>query len=206
MRLSHESDSASRHRNMLKSSRVDIPHVGALIHAIGFVRQPQSGQYACVLPRAIATCVTFSFLVLSGCGSSVTHTASSSTGSPTTIRANSGPQLPQPVSDWLGKRYAVSPIGHATSADWVLTTHGKAATITSGVRPGDKTPVYLFDVHGSFVWHHSCLAGAPASACTSVGTDEVFTVDPQRLQVLDFGVEPRSPNLAQFGTVGHIAL
>ncbi len=38
--MSHESDSASRHHNMLKSLRVDIPHVGALMPAIGFVRQP----------------------------------------------------------------------------------------------------------------------------------------------------------------------
>jgi hypothetical protein len=44
--MSHESDSASRHRNMLKSLRVDIPHVGALMPAIGFVRQPQSGHNA----------------------------------------------------------------------------------------------------------------------------------------------------------------
>ena len=42
--MSHESDSASRHRNMLKSLRLDVPHVGASMPAIGFVRQPQSGQ------------------------------------------------------------------------------------------------------------------------------------------------------------------
>ncbi len=42
--MSHESDSASRHRNMLKSLRVDIPHVGALMPAIGFVRQPPLGR------------------------------------------------------------------------------------------------------------------------------------------------------------------
>jgi hypothetical protein len=40
-RMSHESDSASRHRNMLKSLQVDIPHVGATMPAIGFVRQPR---------------------------------------------------------------------------------------------------------------------------------------------------------------------
>jgi Methyltransferase domain len=33
---------------MLKSLRVDIPHIGALMPAIGFVRQPRSGHYACV--------------------------------------------------------------------------------------------------------------------------------------------------------------
>src|SRR5467141_2731194 len=48
--MSHESDSASRHRNMLKSSRLDIPHVGALLPAIGFVRHPPTGQYALVYP------------------------------------------------------------------------------------------------------------------------------------------------------------
>jgi hypothetical protein len=44
LRMSHESDSASRHRNMLKSLRVDIPHVGPLLSAIGFVRQPPLGR------------------------------------------------------------------------------------------------------------------------------------------------------------------
>ena len=39
-KLSHESDSASRHRNMLKSLRVDVPHVEASMPAVGFVRQP----------------------------------------------------------------------------------------------------------------------------------------------------------------------
>jgi hypothetical protein len=42
--MSHESDSASRHRNMSKWLRVDIPHVGVSMVVIGFVRQPQSGQ------------------------------------------------------------------------------------------------------------------------------------------------------------------
>jgi hypothetical protein len=129
----------------------------------------------------------------------------SSTEVSTTTRVVPGPQLPPAVLAWI-KRYAASGTGHATSADWVLTTHGRAATITSGVGPGDKTPVYLFDLHGTFVWDHSCQAGAPPSACRSTGNDEVFTVDPQRLQILDFGVEQRPPNLAQFGTVGHVAL
>lgn len=118
----------------------------------------------------------------------------------------SGPQLPERVSDWLRQRFTDSSMGHATYADWVLTTHGQAATITSGVLPSDKAPVYLIDVHGSFVWHHSCPAGAPPTACTSVGTDEVFTVDPQRMQVLDFGVEARPPDLTRFGTVRHISI
>jgi hypothetical protein len=47
--MSHESDSASRHRNMLKSLRFHIPHVGALLPAIGFVRQPHSGHSVRVL-------------------------------------------------------------------------------------------------------------------------------------------------------------
>ena len=115
------------------------------------------------------------------------------------------PQLPRAASAWLRQQYRVSSIGRATSADWVLTTHGKAATVTSGAAPDDQTPVYLFDVHGSFVWEHSCPSGALPSACTSVGTHEVFTVDPLQFQVLDFGVDERAPDLAQFGAVGHVA-
>jgi hypothetical protein len=53
--MSHESDSASRHRNMLKSLRVDIPHVGALLPAIGFVRQPQS-ETICIACSVSSPC------------------------------------------------------------------------------------------------------------------------------------------------------
>ncbi len=49
-RVSHESDSAARRRNMLKSLRVDIPPVGASMPAIGFVRQPHSARYGLCLP------------------------------------------------------------------------------------------------------------------------------------------------------------
>jgi hypothetical protein len=52
LRLSHESDSVSRHRKMSKWVRVDIPHVGVSMAVIGCVRQPQSGQHACGRPRS----------------------------------------------------------------------------------------------------------------------------------------------------------
>jgi len=117
-----------------------------------------------------------------------------------------GPQLPRAVKAWLVQYAAQGSYGKATSADWVLTTHGKAAVIVSGAEPGDATLVYLFDVHGNFDWNHSCPPGAPPSACRSVGAHEVFTLDPQRLQVLDFTVAQETPNLAQFGVVGHVTL
>jgi hypothetical protein len=115
----------------------------------------------------------------------------------------SGPQLPGRVLQWL-RHYNAHSSQRGTSADWVLTTHGKAAEITSGAAPSDRTPVYLFDVHGSFAWDHSCPA--PGTGCVSRGRDEVFTLDPRKLQVLDYGIEPTTPNLAQFGSVGHVQL
>jgi hypothetical protein len=115
----------------------------------------------------------------------------------------SEPQLPPRVLQWL-RDYNAHSSQRGTSADWVLTTHGKAAQITSGAAPSDRTPVYLFDVHGSFAWDHSCPA--PGAGCVSRGRDEVFTVDPRKLQVLDYGIEPTAPNLAQLGTVGHVQL
>ncbi len=130
--------------------------------------------------------------------------------SPTTSRPApstvSGPQLPPTVLHWLRDYNGRTSLARGSSASWVLTTHGKAATITSGAAPGDLTPVYLFDVRGSFVWHHSCPPGAPPSSCTSRGSHEVFTVDPHRLQVLDYGIQADAPNLAQFGTVGYVDL
>jgi len=142
-------------------------------------------------------------LVLAACGGAKPQASSGSAGAPSAPR---GPQLPPAVSDWLRVHYAAgSAIGPTTSADWVRTTHGRAATLTSGAAPDDTQPVYLFDVHGRFVWNHSCPPGAEPAACTSVGTDAVFTLDPQHLQVLDFGVVPRAPDLTRFGTVGHVA-
>lgn len=70
----------------------------------------------------------------------------------------------------------------------------------------DDTPVYLFDVHGHFAWNHSCPPGSSPSACTSVGTDAVFTLDESRLIVLDIGVVKGGLHLAALGTVGHVAL
>ena len=40
LRLAHESDAASRDREMLKSVQFDIPHVAVRMAVIGFVRQP----------------------------------------------------------------------------------------------------------------------------------------------------------------------
>ncbi len=123
----------------------------------------------------------------------------------TTTEHSSEPQLPTRVREWLRAYAAQSPYGHAVSADWVYTTHGKASLVVGGVLPSNTDPVYLFDVHGSFVWNHSCPPGAPPSACVSRGTDELFTLDPQRLEILDFTVRG-SIDLARFGNVGHVQL
>jgi hypothetical protein len=118
----------------------------------------------------------------------------------------SGAQLPDRLAIWLPKDLAQSGIGHAVSADWVLTTHGQAAKYTSGADPSDPTPVYLFDVHGKFVWDHSCPPQAPRASCVSNGTDEIFTVDPQSLQVIGLTVGSRSPDLSNLGEHGHVSL
>jgi hypothetical protein len=97
--------------------------------------------------------------------------------------------------------------GRATSADFVVTTHGQAATIMSGGgMPDPSALVYLVDFHGNFVWNHSCPPGAPQSACVSRGKDALLTLDPSTLFLMDFGVEPTPPDLANFGAVVHITL
>jgi hypothetical protein len=121
-----------------------------------------------------------------------------------TQSTTNAPQLSDDVLRFLHDRAAKDALGHATSADWVLTTYGQAATITSGAGPEDNAPVYLFDVRGNFRWDHSCPP--PGVGCVSVGTHEVFTLDPATLQVLDFGVQQQAPDLAQLGPVGHIQL
>jgi hypothetical protein len=118
---------------------------------------------------------------------------------------SSGPQLPPRVLQWL-RDYNAHSSPRGSSADWVLTTAGKTAPLMSGAAPNDPTPVYLFDVHGSFVWDHSCPPGAPPSACVSRGTHEMFTLDARKLQIGSYGIQQNDPNLAQFGRVGHVQL
>jgi hypothetical protein len=139
----------------------------------------------CILITLLVTCF------LAGCASA--HT-------------DAGPQLPQTVLVWLRNYAAHSGLGRATSADWVLTTHDKSGPYVGGAIFPDRVPVYLFDMHGHFVWGHSCPARALPSACGSVGTDAVFTVDARRPQVVDLGVGNDLPHLGALGRVGHVAL
>lgn len=142
-------------------------------------------------------------LALAGCGTTSTRLASSSPAASPSTPVQTKPQLPARVADWFQSWAATSALGRATSADWVLTSHVKAEAIASGDIVGDDGAVYLFDVHGHFEWNHRCPAGAPPSSCVSVGTHQVFTLDAQRLAVLDFSVQQHRPKLRTLGTVGH---
>jgi hypothetical protein len=116
-------------------------------------------------------------------------------------------KTPNALASWLHGHSNLMGIGRATSADWVTTTHGQAATIVSGGgAPDPNALVYLVDLHGDFVWNHSCPPGAPPSACVSRGRDAVFTLDPTTLDIMDFGVESARPHLAGFGSVEHVTL
>jgi hypothetical protein len=75
-------------------------------------------------------------------------------------------------------------------ADYVRTTQ-------AGV------PVYKVDLHGVFVWDHSCPANAPPSACVSTGNDAVLTLDARDLRLLDETVG-NAADLTKFGAVHHI--
>ncbi len=147
--------------------------------------------------------VLFVGLLLAGCGTGGARITSPPPDSPPTTTAKPERRLPPRVSDWLQKRFDASALGRATSADWVLTTHVKAEAVASGDIPGDDSAVYLFDVHGNFVWNHSCFAGVPPSSCVSIGTHQVFTLDAQRLEILDFSIQQQAPKLGQLGAVGH---
>ena len=145
--------------------------------------------------RTVAAAVA---VVLGACGG-VTHRTSPAV-------APSGPTLPPVVAAWLRHENATSGIGHGTSADWVLTTREDGAQLFSGAIIHDRSPVYLFDVHGHFMWDHSCPPGAPRSACVSVGEHEQFTFDPKRMEIEDFGIDGRGASLAKLGAVGHVSL
>lgn len=132
-------------------------------------------------------------LAVAGCGS----------GQP---QVTAGAILPRGTLVWLTKYLAQSGLGHATSVDWALTTHGKAARFTGGADPSDVTPVYLFDVHGKFVWDHSCPPQAPRSSCVSIGTDQIFTVSPVSLHIIDITVQSSSPDVSKLGQHGHVSL
>jgi hypothetical protein len=107
---------------------------------------------------------------------------------------------------WLRNYNAHSGVGRATSATWVLTTHDKAGPFVGGAVFQDRTPVYLFDLEGNFVWEHSCPPSASRSACRSVGHHQVFTLDAHLLEIKDFGLANHPARLATLGVVGQVAL
>jgi hypothetical protein len=145
-------------------------------------------------------------LWLTGCTGSGSQ-SSGARGSVTTSSSNGSAPIPNALATWLHEHAVPFGSDRATSADWVTTTHGQAATIMSGGgMPDPSALVYLVDFHGNFVWNHSCPAGAPQSACVSRGRDAMFTLDPKTLNVMDFGVESTRPHLADLGTVGHVTL
>jgi len=144
-------------------------------------------------------------LSLTGCTGS--ESQSSARKSVTTSSSGASALIPKALETWLHQHPNPLGSGRAMSADWVTTTHGQAATITSGGgMPNPSALVYLVDFHGNFVWNHSCPPGAPQSACVSRGKDAVLTLDPESLEVMDFGVEAMPVHLADFGTVGHVTL
>jgi hypothetical protein len=99
------------------------------------------------------------------------------------------------------RRANAEAVGRATSTDWVLSSADEAG-VASQYSLGPHDPVYLFDEHGSFVWHHGCpwSPHPPPSACTNVGGHEIVALDAKG-DVLVFGVEALGPNLARLGTV-----
>jgi hypothetical protein len=143
--------------------------------------------------------------IATACGSS-----QKATPAPTTeqhrVADSAARQLPPQVLAWLRSYTAHSSPGRATSASWVLTTHDKSGPFVGGAIFYDKTPVYLFDIKGHFVWDHSCPPRSAPSACISRGRHEVLTLDPNLLQIKDFGVEAQPLHLATLGAVGHVAL
>ena len=145
-------------------------------------------------------------LCLIGCSGSGAQ-SSGARKSVTTSSTGASAPIPKALAAWLHQHPNPLGSGRATSADWVTTTHGQAATIMSGGGlPNPSALVYLVEFHGNFVWNHSCPAGAPQSACVSRGKDAVLTLDPESLDVMDFGVEATPVHLADFGTVGHVTL
>ena len=145
-------------------------------------------------------------LWLTGCSGTGSQPSGARSSVTTSSSYSSGP-TPNTMASWLHEHANPFGSGRATSADWVTTTHGQAATIVSGDGgPDPNALVYLVDFQGKLVWNHSCPPGAPPSACVSRGSDAVFTLDPKTLDVMDFGVENTGPHLADFGTVQHITL
>ena len=134
------------------------------------------------------------------------YQAGSSKQSASTTNAVSAQRLPPQVLRWLRNYNAHESPGRATSASWVLTTHDKSGPFVGGAVFPDRTPVYLFDLEGNFVWDHSCPPSSPPAACRSVGRHEVLTLDAHLLQIKDFGITNRPANLATLGIVGHVAL
>jgi hypothetical protein len=141
--------------------------------------------------------------------------------------ATSAPKLPPAVSDWLKDSNGMSATladygmtGSATSADWVYLPARP---------PGRRSALYLFDVHGPFVWcpislkaqHRWRSDREPVSLLSaairngkgpcgfgSTVTNQIFSVDARQIPVRMAGGltsnGSTAPNLAHLGKVGHV--
>jgi len=183
---------------------VDIPEADAVVgrrRAHHRTRNAVAGAAAVVI---LGGGVAFAVANASSSPKSESAHQPTTTTTTTVQQTATGPQLPANVLVWL-KHYAANlpAQNHADYADWVLTTRQKAMAATNGGGTSENQRVYLFDVHGEFVWNHSCPANGPQ--CVSTGNDEIFTVDAATLQTLDFTVgDP--VDLSKLGPVGRVIL
>ena len=119
--------------------------------------------------------------------------------------SSGGAATPGRLSDWLHRDLRVTD-GHATSADWVLTTDSRTGAIFDGPLSTGLAHIYVVDVHGRFEARASCGLGMPESACATVGSDYVVALDPNTLEVRAETIAEKPVDLTSLGDHGHADL
>src|SRR5579872_145141 len=76
--------------------------------------------------------------------------------------------------------------------------HQAAEKVVSGDIVEDHAPVYVVEVTGGVFTDNQ--ASGPPGAPPPQGSALTLTVNAQTLQVVDFGIEPTAPDLAQIGS------
>jgi hypothetical protein len=130
------------------------------------------------------------------------ESASTSSATPTTVALTPFTGSPEQLTAIAFQAAAGSEEGHPTYIQWVASTRGPANELASGEGGPGGVPVYLLQLHGSFVCDECSHPAAPDTAAdTPRGTWMTLVLDRRTGHELDFGLTDHPVDLSKLGEV-----